>query len=135
MPSKRCLEQLKSARAVHQSLKKRKPEASLVLNSEIDNDKLSTADKSDAEGESGTWFWNESADESDSDTEEEGEVDEDGSDLYVEESGSGRAVSPEVEKRGIKWGKEGKDRLRGVYGNSSRSTSRRERKSARELWN
>lgn len=107
----------------------------MVLNSEIDNDKVSTADKSDTEGDSGAWFWNESANESDSDNEEEREVDEDGSDLDVEESGSERAVSPEVEKRDVKWSKEGEDRLRGAYGNSSRSTSRRERKSARELGN
>lgn len=33
----------------------------------------------------------------------------------------------------IKWNKEGEDKLRGAYGNGSRSTSRRERKSTREL--
>lgn len=65
MPSKRRLTQLKSARAAAVlSSKKRKVEASLVLNSaqlEIDDDKLSITDTSDTEGESGTWFWNESA--------------------------------------------------------------------------
>ena len=56
--------------------KKRKVETSLVLNSaqlEIDDDKLSTTDRSDTEGESGTWFWNESANESDLNTEDEGD--------------------------------------------------------------
>ena len=37
---------------------------------EKDDDKLSTADTSDMEGESATWFWNESANESDSDKKE-----------------------------------------------------------------
>ena len=73
MPSKRGLEQLKSARAAAvPPLKKKKSEASSVLNSaqlEIDDDKLSTADTSDTEGESGTWFWKESANESDWDSE------------------------------------------------------------------
>ena len=75
MPSKGRLEQLKFARAAAvQSSKKRKSEASLVLDSaqlEMDNDKLSTADTSDTEGESGAWFSNESANESDLNTEEE----------------------------------------------------------------
>ena len=54
MPSKRRLTQLKSARAATVlSSKRRKVEASLILNSaelEIDDDKLSTADTSDTEG-------------------------------------------------------------------------------------
>ena len=43
-----------------------------------------------------------------------------------------RAVSPEVPKE-IKWNKEGESKLRGVYGIGSRSSSKRQRKSAREL--
>ena len=88
MPSKRRLDQLKSARAVAvQACKKRKSEASSVLNVhlEVKNDKLSTTGTSDTEGESGTWFWNESANESDSDTEEEEDEDEEGEDEDEEE--------------------------------------------------
>ena len=130
MPSKRRLEQLKSARVTAvQAKKRRRCEVNLAIDPaqlEIDNDKLSTTDTSDTEGESGTWFWNESANEDDSDTEEGGEeedkVDESESDLDIDEV-----------KTKIKWNKEGEDKLRGAYGNGSRSTSRRERKSTREL--
>lgn len=130
LPSKRRLEQLKCARvAAVQSIKKRKSEVSLVIDSaqlRIDNDKFSATDTSDTEGESGTWFWNENANESDSDTEKGGEVenkvDESESDLDIDE------VRTEIKRN-----KEGEDRLRGAYGDGSRSTSRRERKSTREL--
>ena len=44
-----------------------------------------------------------------------------------------RSVSPEVPKKEIKWNKEGESKLRGVYGIGSRSSSKRQRKSAREL--
>ena len=125
MPSKRCLEQLKSARvAAVQAKKKRRCEVNLVTDPaqlEIDNDKLSTTDTSDTEGESGTWFWNESANEDDSDT-EGGEEEDKESDSDIDEV-----------RTQIKWNKEGEDKLRGAYGNGSRSTSRRERKSTREL--
>ncbi len=73
IPSKRCLKQLKSARvAAVQAKKKRRCEVNLVTDPaqlEMDNDKLSTTDTSDTEGESETWFWNESANEDDSDIE------------------------------------------------------------------
>lgn len=105
MRSKRRLEQLKSARAAAvQSFKKRRSEASSVLNStklEIDDDKLSTADTSDTEGKSRTRFWNESANEIDSDAEEGGDkekedLDENELDLDIEKPRTKRAVSPEV---------------------------------------
>ena len=132
MPTKRRLNQLKSARDLAvEACKRRKFEASLVVNSqpEIEDDKLSAADTSDTEDESETWFWNDSANESDSDTEEGEDSDENESDLEVEES---REVSPEVCKE-IKWNKEGENKLRGVYGIGSKATSKRQRKSAREL--
>lgn len=101
MPSKRRLTQLKTARAAAVlSLKRRKVEASLLLNSaqlEIDDDKLSTADTSDTKSGFGTWFWNESVNESDSDTEEgeKGEEDDedDESNAEIEESRTKEAVS------------------------------------------
>lgn len=69
----------------------------------MDDDKLSTADTSDMEGESATRFWNESANKSDSNTEEgdeeRDEVDENGSDLDVDELRAKRAVGPEVQKK------------------------------------
>ena len=83
----------------------------------------------------GPGLGNESANESDSDTEggEEVEVDENESHLDVDESRTERAVSPKVQKREIKWNREGEGKLRGAYGNGSRSTSRREQNSAWEL--
>ncbi len=92
MPSKRRLDQLKSARAVAvQACKKIKSKASSVLNAHPDT--------SDTEDESGTWFWNESANESGSDTEEGDDDEENELDLEVKES---RAVSSEVPKKEIK---------------------------------
>ena len=74
MPNKRRREQLKSARAASlEGFKKRRSEANSLPNSaqlRVDDRKLSTADTTDTEGESGTWLWNESANETDSDTEE-----------------------------------------------------------------
>lgn len=66
------------------SSKKRKSEASSLFNlpqPQIDKDKLSTGDTSntgDTQGVSGTWFWNQSANktESDSEEEDESEIDE-----------------------------------------------------------
>lgn len=89
------------------SSKKRKFEASSVLNSaqlKIDDGKLSTADTIDTidtKEESGTWFWNKSANKSDSDTKNEGNKregeDEDSeSNSHIEKPRTKRVVSPEV---------------------------------------
>ena len=91
----------------------------MVLDSaqlEIHNDKLSTTDTSDTEGKSGTWFWNESANESDSDIEggEDEEVDENESDLDVDQPRTERAVSTKVQNKELKWNREGKEKLRGA---------------------
>lgn len=66
-----------------------------------------------------TWFWNESANETNSDTEEEGD-DIDGLDLDLKESRTKRAVSPEVCKTQIRWNKEGEDNLRGMVKDQER---------------
>ena len=132
MPTKCRLNQLKSARALAvKACKRRKFEASLFVNSqpEIEDDKLNAADTSDTEVESGTWFWNDSANESDLDTEEGEDGDENESELEVKES---RAVSPKVRKE-IKWNNEGKNKLCGVYGIGSRATSKKQQKFAFEL--
>ena len=77
MPSKRQRTQRNAARVASvEVFKKRRLEASPLLNSEqlnTDDDRLSTIDTSDDESDSAeTWFWNESANETDSDSEEEG---------------------------------------------------------------
>lgn len=136
MPNKRRREQLKSARAASLEVyKKRRSEANSLPNSaqlRVDDRKLSTADTTDTEGESGTWFWNESANETDSDTEDE----ENGNhekDLEGNESRTEEAVSSEVHKVEIKWSREGQDKLRGGYGKGSKRTQMRHQKSAREF--
>ena len=138
MVSNRRRDHLKAAReASVTSFKKRRSEASsfpTLDQCEIDDNKLSTTDSSDTEDDSQTWFWNESANESDSDSAEEGDHgDGDDENLGEEHSKTEEETSPEVLKQELKWNKEGECSLRGGYGSGSRSTRKRERKSAREL--
>ncbi len=60
-----------------------------------------------------------------------GDVDD--GDLEEEHSKTEREASPEVLKQELKWNKEGEHSLRGGYGSGSRSSTKRQRKSAREL--
>ena len=91
MTSKRQRQQRNAARtASNEVLKKRRLEVS--AQSKLDDDKLSTTDTSNTKGEE-IWFWNKSANETNSD--KEGERDDvDMED--VEESRTEQAVSPEV---------------------------------------
>ncbi len=136
MVSKRRRDHLKAAReASVASFKKRRSEASSLPTldqCEIDDNKLSTTNTSDTEDDSQTWFWNESANETDSDLEEESN-DEDDENLEEEHPKTEREASPEVLKQELKWNKEGKSSLCGGYGVGSRLSRKRERKSAREL--
>ena len=128
MPTKRRLIQLKSAKDLAIGVcKKRKFEASLVVNSypEIEENKLNTVDTSNMEDKSKTWFWKNSANESDFDTEKAEYSDKNELDLEIEES---REISPEVLKE-IKWNKKGENRLCGVYGIRLKATSKRQQKS------
>ncbi len=133
MVSKRHRDHLKAARdASVTSFKKRRSEAGSLSTSdqrEIDDNKLSTTDTSDTERDSGTWSWNE---RSDSDSEKkENDVDE--RDLEEEHSKTERDASLEVPQKELKWNKEGEFNLRGGYGSGSRSSKKRQKKSAREL--
>ena len=132
MPSKRQRAQRNAARVASvEVFKKRRLEASPLLNSEqlnTDDDKLSTIDTSDDESDfAETWFWNESANETDSDSEEEGCNNVDEKDLGEEQSRMEQAVSPKVE---LKWNRKEEQTLRGGYGKSSRSTQMLHNKSA-----
>lgn len=83
----------------------KKFEASSLPNSaqlQIDDDQLSTHDTSDTEGVSGIWFWNESANELDSDSEEEGKLDEKD---WEGQSSTQQVVSLQALKVEIKWNK------------------------------
>lgn len=75
MRSKRQRKQQNAARAASVEIFKKKrleinPRISTVQLS-IDDDKLSTADGREEEVDTGTWFWNESANERNSDLKEE----------------------------------------------------------------
>lgn len=122
-------------------MKKKKVEANFILylaQLEINDDKLSTTDTSNTEGKSGTWFWNESANKSDSDFKREGEEQEEGeeededneSNPETEKPRTERAVSLEIE---IKWNKEEENKLRRVYRNGSISTAKRVQNAVLEL--
>ena len=107
MVSKRRRHHLKASReASVTSFKKRRSEASSLSTSdqrEIDDNKLSTTNTSDTEGDSGTWFWN----ESDSDSREEGNGVDEGR-LKEEHSKTEKEATSEVPKKELKWNKEKK---------------------------
>lgn len=134
MPSKRKLEQLKKARAASvQSFKKRKLEASSLPNSAqllIDDDKPNTSDTIDTEAEFGAPVGNEGVNEGYEASEERGHYHAE--ELGFEARTEGAAKLESCPKE-IKWNREGGTKLRGVYGKGSRSTRKRQKKSAREL--
>ena len=139
MPSKRQRDQRNSARAASiLTFKKRRLEASRLpkpvqLQSDDDNN-----DTSDTEGESGTWYWNESANESCSDTEEEGysDVEEDDEiktgefETKIEESRTQEEATQDVS---LRWNRDEESSLHGRYGKESKSFSQRHRKLAQEF--
>lgn len=95
------------------------------ISTSLNDTKSDTESESDVESDSKPlFFWYDSANESDSDSEEEGH-----SDVEEEKSATEQTVIPPVE---LKWNKEGEQALRGTYGKGSRSTSKRQRKSAKE---
>ena len=136
MPSKRQRDQRNSARAASVlTFKKRRLEASRLpkpVQPQSDDDNNNT---SDTEGKSGTWYWNESANESCSDTEEEGysDVEEDDkiktgdSETKIEQSRTQEEATPDVS---LRWNRDGESSLRGGYGKGSKSSSHRHQKLA-----
>ena len=141
MPSKRQREQLSTARAASvEFFKKRRQEASSVHNllqqPSVHNDKPNTIDTSPAdtsdEEEIATWFWNESADETDSDEEEEDVEDVDGKNLEGQ-SKTEQAISHKASQVELKWKKEGENNLCGGYGKGLKRTQMRHNKLAQDL--
>ena len=144
MPSKRQRDQRNSARAASVlTFKKRRLEASRLpkpVQPQPDQPQPddNTNDTSDTEGESGTWYWNESANESCSDTEEEGysDVEEEDetktgeSETKTKESKIQEEITPNVS---LRWNRDGESSLRGGYGKGSKSSSQRLRKLARDF--
>lgn len=141
MPSKRRLEQLKNARLVAaERAKKRKIEVDTILRSDI-NDQLcnvdisDTDDTDDLEEAKETWFRNFSANESCSDSEEEPQEKRQrgGLDVELEEPRFEEAAPLRNTVEGLRWNKEGENKLKGSYGKGSRSTKKRQRKVTKEL--
>lgn len=119
MPSKRRLTQLHSARLIAvENVKKRKLEQSQqfsIAQSRIKDNQLRTHDTSDTEdteGESGSWFWHISANESESES-EDGEVDEDVFDLEDDQPMTKKPVASQGAPKQIRWNNEGENKLRG----------------------
>ena len=142
MTSKRRLAQLQNARLASVAhFKKRKLERTHHPNTEqprIDDNELSTTDDTgdtddtDADtDEEGTWFWNQSANELESDSECDGYSDEEG-DLGPEGSRTEEEAPPQKRPKEIKWNKEGEENLRGVYGQGSVATLYRKKKAMKK---
>lgn len=80
-----------------------------------------------------TWFWNESANETESDAECGGKSAVEEPSLDQALPGTEEAVSIQSCPKKISWNQKGEDRLWGSYGKGSVSTLRRRKKSAQEL--
>ena len=134
-PIKRQLAHLKNARlASVEHFKKQKLERSQSTNTEqlrIEDDQLRTSDTSDTEDREGVWFWNESTNETDSDSECSGKSDEEELDCGPEESRTEKEAILETRPGEIQWNREGEKKLRGGYGKGSRATAKRRKKSQR----
>ena len=137
MTSKRRLAQLQNARLASVTyFKKRKLEQTHRPYTEqprIDDNELSTNDTGDTgdtnadKDEEGTWFWNQSANELESDSECNGYSNEEG-DLGPEGSRTEEEAPPQKRAKEIKWNKEGEGNLRGVYGQGSVATLYRKKR-------
>lgn len=128
MPSKRRLAQLHDARLAREKAKKRKVEQSLPTaqscNKPPRTDTIDSNDSDDSnDSKSATWFWNMSANKSESESDEGGQLDEDEPDF---ESRTEAAKE-------ISWNKEGENKLRGIYGGGSVSSARRQKLAAKKL--
>ena len=140
---KRRLAQLKNARLASVAhFKKQKLER--IPNTEqprIDDNELNTNDTGDTgdtgadTDEEGTWFWNQSANELESDSECDGYSDSEG-DSGPEAEGGGskteKEALPQNRPREIKWNKKGEESLRGVYGQGSVATFYRKKKAMKK---
>ena len=136
MVSKHCCDNLKAVlEAFVASFKKRRSEASSLPTSDpckINDNTLSTMNTSNTEDDFQTWFWNKSANETDSDSKKESN-DEDDKNLKEEHPKTEKEASPEVLKQELKWNKEEESSLCGGYGVGSRLSRKREGKLAWEL--
>ena len=139
MVSKRRHDHLKAARKASVALfKKRRSESSLfptLDHCKINDNKLSTTNTSNMEDDSQTWFWNESANKSNLDSEEEDNhrSDEDDENLEEKHSKTKEETSCEVLKQELKWNKKGERSLCRGYGSGSKSTKKRKKKTTWEL--
>lgn len=104
-----------------------------MLQPSVDNDKPNITDTSDEKAETTTWFWNESANETDSDSEDEVSGDVDEKDLERGQSKTELAVSPRAPQIELKGKKEVEQKLCGGYGKGSKRTQIRHNKSAWDL--
>lgn len=132
---KRQRQYLKAARTASiESFKKKKLEASSLprlAQLQIDDDELSTDDISNTEGKAKIWFWNESTNETDLNSEEENKLDK--KDWEEEQSSTQQDISHKASKIEIKWNKKEEQNLCGGYGKGLKRTQMRHNKSVRDL--
>ena len=137
MPLKRQLEHLKKVRlASVEHFKKQKlskiPPPSNTKQPCTDDTQSNTGDMDNTEDEA-TWFWNESANETESDSESGRKSDVEEPSLDQALPRTKEAVSIQSYPKKISWNQGGKDKLRGNYRKESVFTLRRRKKSAQEL--
>lgn len=94
---------------------------------------LGIADTSDTKDDTEVRVGNQSANQADSGSTDEGHDDVDGLGLRVEESKTEQAVDSNVRMAELKWTREGEKTVRGGYGKGSRSTRKRHRKIAQVM--
>ena len=133
------LAHLKKARlASGEHFKKRKLEQTQLFSAEqlcINENQFDTSDTdgtSDIENED-TWFWHKSANDLESDMEDDGYFDEEESDLGPQRFRTKEEAALQKPLKEIHWDKRGEDNLRGFYGNNSRATLKRKRNVAKAL--
>ena len=149
MTSKRRLAQLKNARLASVAhFQKRKLER--IFNTEqprIDDNELNANDTGDTGNtgdtgdtgadtdEEGTWFWNQSANELESDSECDGYSDSErdsGPEAEGEGSRTEKGVPSHNQPKEIKWNKKEEESLRGVYGQGLVATLYRKKKAMKK---
>ena len=114
---------LKNARlASVEHFKKQKLEQSQSTNTEqlcIKDDQLCTSNISNTEDREGVWFWNKSANKTDSDLECSGKSDEEELDCEPEESRTEKEAVLETQLGEIQWNREGEKKLQRRYSKGS----------------
>ncbi len=127
MPSKRQHDQwemteLRRFKRLKREMKSLAQFLTYLVQLQLDDNKTNTSDTSDTESESGTWFWHESANERDSDSEEQEYSNVEESFLEEEQPSHEGSTRLKSQPKEVKCNE---DKLRGVYGKGSLTRQRK----------